>query len=193
MRSSFLVPSAHFISCIQERFSVLSLTFFFVSAESIQEKEYKRKYEGVDINSLPDTISDSFNGKNLFVTGGSGFMGKVFLEKLLRTSPNVTKIYVLIRGKKGKDAKDRVHDVFSSAVSTTFHPQHILLVEGKKALKKVRYEFLHFTLSTNRSMILTLSNDRLNFFLLVFHLADFLACLIIFTILVRVIFFSSSS
>lgn len=41
-----------------------------------------------------------FNDSEIFVTGGSGFLGKGLIEKLLR-SFNVKKIYVLLRVKKG--------------------------------------------------------------------------------------------
>ncbi|GAB4851490.1 hypothetical protein Ancab_030892 [Ancistrocladus abbreviatus] len=42
-------------------------------------------------------------GKAFFVTGATGFLAKVFIEKLLRTVPDVGKIYVLIKA-KNKDA-----------------------------------------------------------------------------------------
>lgn len=38
----------------------------------------------VDIDALPDRISATFDGMTVFITGGTGFMGKVLVEKLLR-------------------------------------------------------------------------------------------------------------
>ena len=81
------------------------------------EKEYRKKYEGIPIESLPDRITETYTGKNVFITGGTGFMGKVLVEKFLRCCPKINKIYMLLRIKKGKDPKDRVHDIFSSPVS----------------------------------------------------------------------------
>lgn len=52
------------------------------------------------------------NKKNL----GTGFMGKVFVEKLLRVT-KVAKIYLLMRPKKGKNPKDRLVDMFENPVS----------------------------------------------------------------------------
>ncbi|XP_057501175.1 fatty acyl-CoA reductase 2, chloroplastic-like [Actinidia eriantha] len=47
-------------------------------------------------------------GKNLFVTGATGFLAKVFVEKILRTNPEVTRIFLMIRAKDKDDAMKRV-------------------------------------------------------------------------------------
>jgi nucleoside-diphosphate-sugar epimerase len=57
-----------------------------------------------------------FEGQNIFVTGATGFMGKVLLEKLLRACPNVGNIFVLIRPKKWKDPSERVQNIISLPV-----------------------------------------------------------------------------
>ncbi|XP_063928812.1 fatty acyl-CoA reductase wat-like isoform X2 [Zophobas morio] len=54
-----------------------------------------------------------YNDQNVFITGGSGFVGKVLIEKLLR-STNVRTIYVLIRPKKECDAQKRFHNIFDN-------------------------------------------------------------------------------
>ena len=44
-----------------------------------------------------------FDQKSVFLTGATGFLGKVFLEKLLRLKiDSLTRVYVLIRAKKVK-------------------------------------------------------------------------------------------
>ena len=45
------------------------------------------------------TISKFYEDKTVFITGATGFMGKVLVEKLLR-STKVRKIYLLIRHKE---------------------------------------------------------------------------------------------
>lgn len=52
-------------------------------------------------------IHSYYEGKNLFLTGCTGFVGKVLLEKILFSLPNINRIYVLIRTKKGSSAEER--------------------------------------------------------------------------------------
>jgi len=49
----------------------------------------------------PQAISvTALVGKSVLITGTTGFVGKVVLEKLLRTVPDIGQIYLLIRGNK---------------------------------------------------------------------------------------------
>eukprot|EP00092_Neocalanus_flemingeri_P074463 GFUD01092083.1.p1 GENE.GFUD01092083.1~~GFUD01092083.1.p1 ORF type:complete len:242 (-),score=61.64 GFUD01092083.1:780-1505(-) len=56
-----------------------------------------------------------YNEKTVFITGATGFMGKVLVEKLLR-STNVKKLLLLIRPKKGVQTEQRLKTLLSSAV-----------------------------------------------------------------------------
>lgn len=57
-----------------------------------------------------------YQNKAIFLTGGTGFLGKIIMEKLLR-SCQVDTIYVLIRSKKGKDIATRMEDIMNDVVS----------------------------------------------------------------------------
>ncbi|GMT01538.1 hypothetical protein PENTCL1PPCAC_23712 [Pristionchus entomophagus] len=52
-------------------------------------------------------INSLFAGRSIFLTGGTGFVGKVVIEKFLRDVPEINKIFVLVRGAKGKTAAQR--------------------------------------------------------------------------------------
>ncbi|XP_034234490.1 putative fatty acyl-CoA reductase CG5065 isoform X1 [Thrips palmi] len=84
-----------------------------------------------ELLKLPNRISETFVGHNIFVTGGTGFMGKVFVEKVLRKTPDVGGIYLLIRNKKGKDPKERLKDVFANPLFNQVKEEH-----GKDILER---------------------------------------------------------
>ncbi|CAB0009524.1 unnamed protein product [Nesidiocoris tenuis] len=60
------------------------------------------------------SVSDFFTGRSIFVTGGTGFMGKVLVEKLLRSCPGVKNIYLLMRPKRGQDVNSRLRELLSA-------------------------------------------------------------------------------
>lgn len=82
-----------------------------------------------------DRVATAFKNQTIFLTGGefklsslykqnkklracyigSGFMGKVFIERLLRVA-EFNKIYILIRPKKGVQPEDRLRELFKDMV-----------------------------------------------------------------------------
>jgi nucleoside-diphosphate-sugar epimerase len=98
-------------------------------------------------------MDESMEGKSVLVTGVTGFIGKVIVEKLLFEFPNIKRIYVMLRGKKanppktprGLSAADRFQaDVLNSPIwdlrlrqhgekTTAFHERikrRVTAVEG---------------------------------------------------------------
>jgi thioester reductase-like protein len=53
-------------------------------------------------------IREFYKDKTLLLTGATGFLGKVVLEKFFRTLPMVKRIYILVRPKRGTQIMDRV-------------------------------------------------------------------------------------
>ncbi|XP_037300738.1 putative fatty acyl-CoA reductase CG8306 [Manduca sexta] len=51
-----------------------------------------------------------YNGKNFFITGGTGFVGLCLIERILRSIPDVGKVYLLMRPKKGKEISQRLEE-----------------------------------------------------------------------------------
>ncbi|KAG5682531.1 hypothetical protein PVAND_011878 [Polypedilum vanderplanki] len=56
------------------------------------------------------SISNYYIGKNVLITGATGFMGKVLVQKLLHDCCEISKIYILVRPKKGIDSEQRCLD-----------------------------------------------------------------------------------
>ncbi|XP_030762156.1 putative fatty acyl-CoA reductase CG5065 [Sitophilus oryzae] len=61
-------------------------------------------------------ISAYYKDKNIFITGGTGFIGKALIEKLLRSCPGVGNIYILLRSKKGMNLEERCQKLFSNPI-----------------------------------------------------------------------------
>ncbi|CAH1381643.1 unnamed protein product [Tenebrio molitor] len=60
-------------------------------------------------------IEEFYKEQTIFLTGGTGFLGKILIEKLLRQCWDLNKIYVLVRPKKGKSSKERFKEFFEYA------------------------------------------------------------------------------
>jgi FlaA1/EpsC-like NDP-sugar epimerase len=62
-------------------------------------------------------IAEFYKDRHVLITGATGFMGKVLVEKLLRCCPDLSTISVLVRPKKGKKSNERIQDIVSCPVS----------------------------------------------------------------------------
>ena len=60
-------------------------------------------------------IGAELRGKRIVVVGGTGFLGKVWLSMLLRYYPEIGKIYLVVRSKKGADSEARFWSEISAA------------------------------------------------------------------------------
>uniref|UniRef100_A0A336MZZ9 Fatty acyl-CoA reductase n=1 Tax=Culicoides sonorensis TaxID=179676 RepID=A0A336MZZ9_CULSO len=60
------------------------------------------------------SVGDFYDGRSIFITGGTGFMGKVLVEKLLRSCPGIKNIYLLIRPKRGQEITTRLSELLNN-------------------------------------------------------------------------------
>ncbi|CAG9576938.1 unnamed protein product [Danaus chrysippus] len=61
-------------------------------------------------------VQNFYNGKNILITGATGFLGKILVEKLLRSCSGVENLYLLVRQKRGKDIYTRIEEIFDDPV-----------------------------------------------------------------------------
>lgn len=61
-------------------------------------------------------IQKFYSGSNVFITGGTGLLGQLLVEKLLRSCPDIGNIYLLIRPKKNKDINTRLDEILDDCV-----------------------------------------------------------------------------
>ncbi|XP_073847273.1 putative fatty acyl-CoA reductase CG5065 isoform X1 [Musca autumnalis] len=57
-------------------------------------------------------VQQYYKGKTVFITGASGFMGKVLLEKLLYSCYELKEIIMICRAKRGKTPEQRLEDMW---------------------------------------------------------------------------------
>ncbi|KAL6266510.1 hypothetical protein P5V15_003358 [Pogonomyrmex californicus] len=59
------------------------------------------------------SIPSFYAGQSIFLTGATGFLGKVFIEKVLRSCPDVREIFLLMRPKKGQNINERLQKILN--------------------------------------------------------------------------------
>ncbi|GAB1866827.1 Fatty acyl-CoA reductase [Camponotus japonicus] len=62
------------------------------------------------------SIDRFFAQTKIFITGATGFLGKALLEKLLRSCPRVTTIFVLIRPKRNQSIEERFRKLLENPI-----------------------------------------------------------------------------
>jgi len=67
-------------------------------------------------------VEEFYRDKVVFITGGTGFIGKVLLEKLLRSTA-VRTVILLIRAKRGASPASRLDALLSSQLFDTVKAQ----------------------------------------------------------------------
>ncbi|PON84334.1 Fatty acyl-CoA reductase [Trema orientale] len=57
-----------------------------------------------------ESVLKFLENKTILVTGATGFLAKIFVEKILRVQPNVKKLYLLLRAADAKSATQRMNN-----------------------------------------------------------------------------------
>uniref|UniRef100_A0A1B6FNL1 Fatty acyl-CoA reductase n=1 Tax=Cuerna arida TaxID=1464854 RepID=A0A1B6FNL1_9HEMI len=79
------------------------------------EKSFGKPKE-TRVEEIGTPVQEFFRNSHVFITGGTGFVGKVLTEKLIRSIPHLGQIYLLIRTKRGKTAQERFDKMFEDKV-----------------------------------------------------------------------------
>uniref|UniRef100_A0A0A9YXW9 Fatty acyl-CoA reductase n=1 Tax=Lygus hesperus TaxID=30085 RepID=A0A0A9YXW9_LYGHE len=77
------------------------------------------------------SVAEWMEGKDILITGATGFMGKVLVEKLLRCCPNLNRLYLVVRNKRGFDPEERIKEFTRNALFS------VLLEKNPNAFDKL--------------------------------------------------------
>lgn len=72
------------------------------------------------MNDEGSLVSEFYKGRSILITGATGFVGKVLVEKLLRSCSQLNCIYLLMRPKSGVDMKTRFSELLNASVSVLY-------------------------------------------------------------------------
>ena len=100
------------LTCHSNRSDTLSGTPLQVAAS---------KLEGATPIPQQISVQEAFAGRTVLLTGVTGFVGSLVLEHLLRTCPNVRKVFVIVRHKHGTAGPNRVQQMLHANPLFHFH------------------------------------------------------------------------
>ncbi|KAM7358480.1 fatty acyl-CoA reductase wat isoform 1-T3 [Cochliomyia hominivorax] len=81
-----------------------------------------------DIIDSKTPIKDFYKDATILITGGTGFVGKVLIQKLLRAF-EVRKIYMLIRCKNNMSVEQRLQEYFNETIFDAIRAENIQLFD----------------------------------------------------------------
>jgi thioester reductase-like protein len=84
-------------------------------------------------------LTQFYTGKSILLTGATGFLGKVILEKLLRTFPELEKIYLTIRcdGSSEQAMKDSAYNRYKKEIKDSQIFDALKIKLGRKDVRKI--------------------------------------------------------
>ncbi|XP_032674186.1 fatty acyl-CoA reductase wat-like [Odontomachus brunneus] len=83
---------------------------------TLKNKDYIDDLISDPMDDCHSEVLQYYAGRNILITGGSGFFGILLIERLLRCCSDLGKMYVLMREKKGKSAEERFKQHFDNVV-----------------------------------------------------------------------------
>ncbi|XP_075988827.1 fatty acyl-CoA reductase wat-like [Anticarsia gemmatalis] len=99
------------------------------------------------------SVQQFYRDATVFLTGGSGFIGKQLIEKLFRSCA-IKKLFILLRSKKGKDVQERLNQILNDPLYDLLRSKQpdfakkIVPVEGDVADLKLGLSYEDWTMLT---------------------------------------------
>ncbi|XP_075969740.1 putative fatty acyl-CoA reductase CG5065 [Anticarsia gemmatalis] len=113
---------------------------------------------------MSSEVNEWYKGRKVFVTGALGLMGKVLIEKLLYSVPDIGCVYALVRSKRGKTPETRIEDMWKLPLFQRIREEkpHVM-----KKLIPVTGDIMYDELGIDKTQL----NELYNEVSIVFHFA----------------------
>ena len=93
------------------------------------------------------SIPAFYAGQSILLTGPTGFLGKVFIEKILRSCPDVREIFLLMRSKTESNINERLEEILNLPVSWMYKEKFLKnffkIFKAFLKLKKFYYIYIN--------------------------------------------------
>uniref|UniRef100_A0A0E0P7R3 Fatty acyl-CoA reductase n=1 Tax=Oryza rufipogon TaxID=4529 RepID=A0A0E0P7R3_ORYRU len=110
----------------------------------------------------PGSIAERFRDRSILITGSTGFLAKMLVEKILRIQPDVRKLYLLVRAPDAAAAKERLlTEVVGKGLFDVLREQHGASFHSfiKEKVCPLPGDITHQNFGLGNSEILRLSQD----------------------------------
>ncbi|CAG9791122.1 unnamed protein product [Diatraea saccharalis] len=115
-----------------------------------------------DVSSIA-IIPQFYAGREVFITGATGFIGKVLVERLLSTCPDIGRLHLLMRVKRGEAPEARLQKLKESPVFDVLRNDY---PDRLNKLSPITGDINKLNLGFTEKTIADLNNVRLILFLL---------------------------
>lgn len=114
------------------------------------------------------TIPEFYSNRDILITGATGFVGKVLIEKLLRSCSSIGRVFCLLREKRSKSINERLDEIKSTPVSYLRNSHAVCWLQSKSferlwqwkaAMCRMEVDF--FCETVNRVFLHALDKGRL--------------------------------
>nr|CAD7258469.1 unnamed protein product [Timema shepardi] len=146
----------------QSKIAYINITKIHYKMDSQTGHLGESKFEETDNDTCNKgtDIQEFYRDCNVLITGGTGFVGKLLIEKLLRSCPATKNIFTIIRPKKGKSPEERKEKllkcvIFDSlkATSPNFH-EKLVMVSGDISLPNLGLSTLDYEMLSQQVNII---------------------------------------
>ncbi|XP_066587306.1 fatty acyl-CoA reductase wat-like [Prorops nasuta] len=102
---------------------------------------YERMNDDIELNEKTIDLKQSqirqfYAGQTIFLSGCTGFIGKCVVEKLLRSCPEIKKLYLLVRQRKDEQTiQDRLKYYFTNIIFEKLHKTYPNFMEKIEPVK----------------------------------------------------------